>query len=148
MEDRGKKNQNIPDNAPSPSPFKESYSLQQFDVRAGKETPDVWRLFPRDVQQRECAWNQPPPLGCYRGKIPALCCLNPPCESAPLVPSFQTNTAFVMSDCNSLGLSLYLTKRTKKSKGLLSFVFPLATEFPPWHPGILAALITMEIACP
>lgn len=130
---------------------KESYSLEQFDVRAGVNaaaSSEVWRLFPQDATAEGWCLAPASASGLLRGESQRTMLLNPPCHRAPLVSSFQTSTAFTMSDCNSLGLSLYLIKRKKKSKGLLSFVFPLATEFPPWQPGILAALITMEIACP
>lgn len=54
MEDRGKKNQNTPDNPPFFSP-KESYSLEQFDVRAGANAAaysKVWRLFSSGCHSR------------------------------------------------------------------------------------------------
>lgn len=139
MEDRGRKNQNIPDSAPFPPPRRESYSLQQFDVRAGMNAAaysDVWRVFPRGCNSRGKVSGTNLHLWVVTGVNPStLCCLNLPCESAPLVSSFQTNIAFIMSDCNSLGLSLYLTKRTKNRRGYCLLFFPLPQNF--LH-GILA----------
>ena len=80
-----------------------------------------WAIWCQSWRERRCLLRRLAPLssGCNsRGKVlgtnlrlwavtgvnPSVSfCLNP-CQSTPLVSSFQTNTAVIMSDCNSLGL--------------------------------------------